>query len=118
MSKHKVINAVEFCEMQYPETTAEFKKITEDQYELFCKKQMNYGAGNISQGISPLDKPEDIKFSLTGLFFRMNDKISRMKQLVVNSVADEVGESLEDTYQDLSVYNVIAQIVSRGKWGK
>jgi hypothetical protein len=25
---------------------------------------------------------------------------------------------VEDTYQDLSVYNIIAQIVIRGKWAK
>ena len=31
---------------------------------------------------------------------------------------DEVGESVEDTYQDLSIYSVIAQLVSRGKWAK
>jgi hypothetical protein len=29
-----------------------------------------------------------------------------------------VGEAIEDTYQDLSVYNIIAQIVIRGKWAK
>jgi len=29
-----------------------------------------------------------------------------------------VGESVQDTYQDLSVYGVIAQIVQRGKWAK
>jgi hypothetical protein len=31
---------------------------------------------------------------------------------------DAVGESVQDTYQDLSVYNIIAQIVIRGKWAK
>ena len=61
---------------------------------------------------------EDVKLSLSGLWFRQNDKINRLKQLVVLGQPDEVGESVEDTYQDLAVYSVIAQLVSRGKWAK
>jgi hypothetical protein len=48
----------------------------------------------------------------------MNDKIQRLKQLVVLSKKDNVGEAIEDTFQDMSVYGIIAQIVSNGKWGK
>ena len=48
----------------------------------------------------------------------MNDKIQRLKQLVVLGKQDNVGEATDDTYQDLSVYGVIAQLVSRGKWAK
>ena len=46
------------------------------------------------------------------------DKINRLKQLVVMGGKDSVGESVQDTYQDLSVYGIIAQIVKNGKWGK
>jgi hypothetical protein len=53
-----------------------------------------------------------------GLWFRMNDKIQRIKQLVVLGVQDNVGEAVDDTYQDLSVYSIIAQLVKNGKWGK
>ena len=109
--------AVVECEKMYPETTKEFKKILSEQYELFCKKQLNYGPDNISVG-TRLATPEEIKLSLTGLWFRMNDKIQRLKQLVVLGKEDTVGESVQDTYSDLSVYGVIAQIVSRGKWAK
>ena len=105
------------CEEMYPETTDEFKMIMFTQYELFCKKQLNYGPGNISVGTS-LETEEDVKLSLTGLWFRMNDKINRLKQLVVLGQKDTVGEAINDTYQDLSVYNIIAQIVKNGKWGK
>jgi hypothetical protein len=108
---------VEEVEKLYPETTMEFKRILFDQYELFCKKQLNYGPSNISVG-SNLETPEEIKVSLTGLWFRMNDKINRLKQLVVMGGKDSVGESVQDTYQDLSVYGIIAQIVKNGKWGK
>ena len=58
------------------------------------------------------------KLSLTGLWFRLNDKVQRLKQLIVLGHEDEVGESEQDTFQDLSIYGIIAQIVSAKKWGK
>jgi Nucleotide modification associated domain 1 len=109
--------AIKECEERYPETTKEFKKILNEQYELFTRKQNNYGPENISVG-TKLSTPEEITLSLTGIWFRQNDKIQRLKQLVLLSKKDQVGESVQDTYSDLSVYSIIAQIVSRGKWGK
>jgi len=109
--------AVDYCEENYPATCNEFKKIMNDQYLMFCKKQKNYGPGNISVGTS-LETNDDIKLSLTGLWFRMNDKVQRLKQLIVLGHKDEVGESEQDTFQDLSIYGIIAQIVSANKWGK
>jgi hypothetical protein len=108
---------IEHVEKEYPEMTDEFKRLMFTQYELFCLKQSNYGPNNISVG-TKLETAEDKKLSLTGLWFRMNDKIQRLKQLVVLSKEDSVGESIEDTFQDLSVYGIIAQIVSNGKWAK
>ena len=108
---------VEQIEREYPQMAAEYKKIMMEQYETFCLKQSNYGPSNISVGTS-LVTPEDIKLSLTGLWFRMNDKIQRLKQLVVLGKQDNVGEAVEDTFQDLSVYGVICQLVNRGKWAK
>lgn len=104
-------------EEQYPETTAEYMKIVLESYETFCKKQSNYGPSNISVGTNARSEDE-IKLSLTGLFFRLNDKISRIKQLIVLGKQDNVGEAVDDTFQDLGVYAIIAQIVKRGKWGR
>jgi hypothetical protein len=108
---------IEQMEQKYPEMTAEFKKIMTEQYEIFCLKQSNYGPGNIAVGTA-LSTSDEVKLSLVGLWFRMNDKISRLKQLVVLGNSDVVGESVSDTYQDLSVYGIIAQLVTRGKWAK
>jgi hypothetical protein len=110
-------SAVAYCEETYPIMMEEYKRIMWDQYETFCKKQRNYGPGNISVG-TDLSSSDDIRLSLTGLFFRLNDKIQRIKQLVVFGQPDEVGESVQDTFQDLSVYGIIAQIVQNKKWGK
>ena len=111
------ISAVEYCERNYPQMTKEFKSILDDMYLTFCQKQRNYGPSNISVGTS-LETNDDVKLALTGLWFRQNDKIQRLKQMVVLGQPDEVGESISDTYEDLSVYGVIGQLVQRGKWAK
>ena len=107
--------AVKYCQENYPETCNEFLNIMADQYVLFCKKQKNYGPGNISVG-TDCRTDNDVKLSLTGLWFRINDKIQRLKQLVVLGEPDTVGESVTDTFQDLSVYGIIAQIVQQKKF--
>ena len=106
---------VEWCEKNYPELTQEYKKIMMEQYILFCKKHRNYGTGNVNVGTN-LETNSDVKLALTGLWFRLNDKIQRLKQLVVLGEPDTVGESVIDTFQDLSVYGIIAQIVKKKKF--
>ena len=116
ISKNKTI--VEQMEREWPEMTTEFKKLQREQYELFCHKQHDYGPGNISVG-SPLITEEDVKLSLTGLWFRMNDKIQRLKTLLMSGKTNAVqGEPMEDAYLDVSNYGIMATIVKRGLWGK
>ena len=111
-------NIVELMEKEWPEMTKEFKKLQREQYELFCHKQHDYGPGNISVG-SPLLTEEDIKLSLTGLWFRINDKIQRVKTLLMgNKINAVAGEPLEDAFLDMSNYGIMATIVKNGKWGK
>ena len=107
--------AVEWCEKNYPELTTEYKRIMMEQYILFCKKHRNYGTGNVNVGTN-LETDGDVKLALTGLWFRLNDKIQRLKQLVVLGEPDTVGEAIDDTFQDLSVYGIIAQIVKQKKF--
>lgn len=114
IKKHEAISEME---EKFPVMTAEFKRIQAEQYELFCRKQKNYGPDNISMG-SSLEREEDRKLSLQGLFFRLNDKINRYKQMIMFGSKDAVGESLDDTFKDISVYGIIAQLVQSGKWGK
>ena len=109
---------VEQMEREWPEMTTEFKKLQREQYELFCHKQHDYGPGNISVG-SPLITDEDVKLSLTGLWFRMNDKIQRLKTLLMSGKTNAVqDEPMEDAYLDVSNYGIMATIVKRGLWGK
>ena len=107
--------AVKWCEDEYPELTKEYKKIMMEQYVLFCKKHRNYGTGNVNVGTN-LETDNDVKLALTGLWFRLNDKIQRLKQLIVLGEPDTVDESITDTFQDLSVYGIISQIVQQKKF--
>ena len=109
---------IEQMEREWPEMTQEFKKIQREQYELFLHKQHDYGPGNISVG-TQLQTEDEVHLSLTGLWFRMNDKIQRLKNLLMSGRENAVeGEPLEDAYLDVSNYGIMATIVSRNKWGK
>ena len=114
----KAESVIAQMEKEWPEMTKEFKKIQREQYELFLHKQHDYGPGNISVG-TQLQTPEEIKLSLTGLWFRMNDKLQRVKTLLMNDRDSAVkDEPLEDAYLDVSNYGIMATIVGRDKWGK
>ena len=111
-------NVIEKMEEEWPEMTKEFKKIQREQYELFLHKQHDYGPGNISVG-TQLQATEEIQLSLTGLWFRMNDKIQRLKNLLMSGRENAVeNEPMEDAYLDVSNYGIMATIVGRDKWGK
>ena len=109
-------NAIKFVEDKYPETAKEFKRLQKQQYQVFCEKQMDYGPTNISVGTS-LETDEEVKLSLTGLWFRMNDKIQRMKNLLMNNQKAN-NEPLEDSFLDVSNYGIMSTIVNNKKWGK
>ena len=109
--------AVSFIEEAYPETAREFKRLQKEQYELFCKKQMDYGPSNIAMGTS-LDTDEEKRLSKIGLIVRINDKIQRLINLVVKNNRQAQNEPTIDAFKDLACYGIIAQIVEAGKWGK
>ena len=116
MNEDKTI--VQQMEEEWPQMTAEFRRLQREQYELFLHKQHDYGPGNISVG-TQLQTKEEVRLSLMGLFFRMNDKIQRVKTLLMNNRESAVkDEPLEDAFLDVSNYGIMATIVSRGKWGK
>lgn len=105
-------------EEKYRNIAENFRKIQEKQYELFSKKMLDYGINNISLG-SSLDNEEELKMALFAIWVRSNDKINRIKELSKRNGEHFVqDEKLEDTWIDLSIYAVIAQIVAEGNWKK
>ena len=55
--------------------------------------------------------------ALMGIWFRSNDKMARIEN-IVNKEGVPNHEPLKDSYLDLANYSVIAMIVKDGKWGK
>ena len=114
----KSTSVVKQMEKEWPEMTKELKRLQHEQYVLFLHKQHDYGPGNFSVG-TQLVTTEEIKLSLTGLWFRMNDKIQRLKNLLMSGRENAVeGEPMEDAFLDVSNYGIMATIVKNGKWGK
>ena len=112
------VDVIEYMEEKYPKMTSEFKKIQREQYELFLHKQHDYGPQNIAVGTA-LAKDEDKRLSLMGIWFRINDKVERIKTLIMRGDDGSLeNEGLVDSYSDISNYGVMAQVVARGKWAK
>jgi len=108
--------ASEILQKEYPHIYNGYMAIVEEQLELFSKKHLDYGMANISAG-TLLSTEEERSFALTGLWYRISDKISRWKNLLINNKRIN-NEPLTDTYQDIVNYGIIAQLVERGLWKK
>jgi len=79
--------------------------------KLLDSKQQDYGSRNISD------------FGEYGVIVRLNDKMQRMinlnkKASTKDSVAADspLHESMLDTWQDISNYGLIGQMLHEGKW--
>ena len=109
---------VTMMEKEWPEMTAEFRRLQREQYELFLHKQHDYGPQNIAVGTA-LKNDEDKRLSLMGIWFRINDKVERIKTLIMRGDDGSLeDEGLVDSYSDISNYGVMAQVVASGKWAK
>ena len=113
----EVNQTITIFEEEYPDLSKEFKQIQKEMYEMFARKHMDYGLNNIALG-GDLNNDDDKKFSLTGLCIRLTDKISRLKNLLVNGRSFVKGEGMEDTFIDIANYGIIGLLVGRDKWKK
>lgn len=100
----------------YSEIFQAFRKHQDEQFELFQKKMISYGKGNIAMG-GDLNNEEDKRFALLATYIRMNDKMQRLKQLLVKNVDNPLeDEPIEDAWKDLANYAIISQMVFNGEW--
>lgn len=111
-------SSVNVFEKEYPELSEEFKKIQQEQYEMFASKHLDYGLSNIALGGDIVNNEGDKKFSLTGLAIRLTDKVSRLRNLMVNGKNYVEGEGMEDTFIDVANYGIIGLLVGRNQWKK
>lgn len=117
-AKHPDKAAVRIFEQEYPELSNEFKSIQKEMYEMFARKHMDYGLNNIALGGDIVNNSDDKQFSLTGLCIRLTDKISRLKNLLINGRSFVEGEGMQDTFIDIANYGIIGLLVGRDKWKK
>ena len=107
-------SAREILKNEYPIIYNGYKDIIDEQFELFAKKHLDYGMHNVSAGTN-LETPQEVEFAMTGLFYRMQDKINRWKNMIISGRKAQ-NETIIDTFQDVTNYGIIAQLVSEGKW--
>ena len=110
-------NVVSHIKENFPETEREFEKILNTMYMTFCKKQFDYGPGNIAMG-TQLKSEEEVNIALLGIIVRLNDKINRLVNLSTKHNFKAQNEPIEDAFLDTAVYAVMALIVKNQKWGK
>ena len=108
--------ATEILKEEYPTIYSGYMAIMEEQLELFSKKHLDYGMHNITAGTS-LANEEERSFALTGLWYRISDKINRWKNLIINNRGVN-NEPLSDTFQDICNYAIICQLVEKDQWKK
>jgi hypothetical protein len=106
--------AIEVLKTEYPTIYNAYKEVQEEQFELFAKKHLDYGMGNISAG-TQLVNEEEVDFAMTGLWYRLSDKINRWKNMILTSRKAQ-NETLIDTFQDITNYGIIAQLVFKDNW--
>jgi len=107
-------SAREILKSEYPTIYNGYKEIQDEQFELFAKKHLDYGMHNVSAGTN-LENADEIEFAMTGLWYRLSDKINRWKNMIISGRKAQ-NETLIDTFQDVTNYGIIAQLVSRGMW--
>ena len=108
-------NVVELMEKEC-EMTKEFKRFKENNMNCSVTNNM-ITVGHISW--YTIENKGRNKPITHGLWFRMNDKLQRVKTLIMTGRNSAVkDEPLEDAYLDVSNYGIMATLVGRGKWGK
>ena len=125
---------------QYPECTDEMMKNDDIAFDLFCKKQADYGPGNIELGLNLTQKngraehsslpstrtQENQLLAQFGVTVRMNDKVQRLLNLQRKELKNfyrkthkkPQNEPIEDSLLDLKNYASILLTLRKGKWGK
>jgi hypothetical protein len=113
---NKIVNTFSEVELKYPLTVEEFRKIQHKQYETFIKKLNDYGPYNVTLGREIKDE-KGILSALTVIAIRCTEKTQRLINLLFDKTTP-ANEPVIDSFEDISVYGIIAQIINNNKWGK
>tara|TARA_R110002049_G_scaffold143368_3_gene305352 strand:- start:50 stop:400 length:351 start_codon:yes stop_codon:yes gene_type:complete len=109
-------------EEMYPECTDALMNNFDRAYDLWARKQADYGDSNIRLGLdlnsSSSERSQNNRLAQLGVVIRMNDKISRLINLYKKDLESAVDESIEDTALDIMNYANMLMVLKKGKWGK
>ena len=98
-----ILNTIELCSPQQKKLFEQFIDRQLELSQVFISKQLDYGPDNIA------------KFGEIGTIIRMNDKFERLLNLVFAN-KEAKNEAIEDTYDDISVYAIIARLCRTNNW--
>ena len=109
-------------EKMYPECTDALMNNFDRAYDLWTRKQNDYGDSNIRLGLdlnsSSSERSQNNRLAQLGVVIRMNDKISRLINLYKKDLESAVDESIEDTALDIMNYANMLMVLKSNKWGK
>lgn len=108
------MEVVEQFAEKYPEMAQAFDASFTEQFNLIAGKMLDYGINNMKAGTN-LETEEDVRFALTGIWFRISDKMARWQNLLKTGKSPNY-ESLYDTFMDIANYAIFAKLISRGLW--
>lgn len=108
-------------EEMYPECSDAIMNNFDRAYDLWARKQHDYGDSNIRLGLnlsSSSECSQNNRLAQLGVVIRMNDKVSRLINLYKKGGETAVDESIEDTALDIMNYANMLMVLKKGKWGK
>ena len=115
------MEVIKKIEEMYPECTDALMNNFDRAYDLWTKKQNDYGDSNIRLGLdlsSTSERSQNNRLAQLGVVIRMNDKISRLINLYKKDLESAVDESIEDTALDIMNYANMLMVLKSNKWGK
>ena len=127
LRKENMDSVIRDIEEQYPECIDELLQNFDKAYKLWCRKQSDYGDGNIKLGLEISSDSslhtQNRALAQLGIIIRMNDKVQRLLNIYKKNIFYEKGievpdESIEDTCIDLMNYANMLIVLKNDKWGK
>ena len=115
------MEVIKKIEEMYPECTDALMNNFDRAYDLWTKKQNDYGDSNIRLGLdlsSSSERSQNNRLAQLGGVIRLNDKISRLINLYKKDLESAVDESIEDTALDIMNYANMLMVLKSNKWGK
>jgi hypothetical protein len=86
-----------------------YLRVAQEAYNLFCRKNHDYGTNNLSTGW------------LTGIAVRLGDKVSRLWNLVGLGKDNKImvkDEAVKDTMIDVANYGIVGYLMATKQWPK